>query len=68
MDNSERRGRGQQILRAYRGIHPDYWNENEPDDQAVTDLLADLMHYCKQQGIDFRKCVAMAEVHFEEER
>lgn len=68
MDNSERRGRGQQALAAYRTMHPDYKDENEPDDQAVTDLLADLMHYCKRQGIDFQKCAAMAEVHFEDEQ
>ena len=31
---------------------------------AVTDLLADLMHYCKQNRISFKEHLKWAEMHF----
>lgn len=34
---------------------------------GVTDLLADLMHYCRLEKIDFQLALAMAENHFYEE-
>jgi hypothetical protein len=34
---------------------------------AITDLLADLMHMCAAQGTSFDQHVLMAEMHFESE-
>lgn len=39
------------------------------DDTAtvLTDLLADLMHLCAWQGVDFRECIIRAETHYDAE-
>lgn len=34
---------------------------------AITDLLADLRHFCFAAGIDFTPCDHLAEMHFEAE-
>lgn len=34
---------------------------------AITDLLADLRHFCFAAGIDFAMCDRLAEMHFEAE-
>jgi hypothetical protein len=34
---------------------------------AVTDLLADLRHFCAAAGIEFATCDRLAEMHFEAE-
>ena len=41
----------------------------DPDDDraAVSDLLADLGHLCRQRGMDFRQLVKMAKMHLEAE-
>ena len=48
----------------------DTTNEDHGDDIAtpVTDLLANLMHYCDAEGIDFQRCLKSAGIHFEAER
>jgi hypothetical protein len=42
----------------------------EEDDliSKINDLLTDLMHLCNQQGIEFQKCLLVAEVNFEAEK
>lgn len=37
------------------------------DEDFLTDLLTDLMHYCEIQGMDFGRALVAAEVSFEEE-
>lgn len=37
------------------------------EDTDVTDLLADLMHFCRREGFDFDYCLQSARMHFEEE-
>lgn len=37
------------------------------DDNAISDVLADLMHYCRDNDIDFRKELSTARWHFNEE-
>ncbi len=61
MDNETRRNRAITALEAY---------SEEDDDLAsnITDLLTDLMHLCKQQGIEFQGCLLSAEVNFEAEK
>ena len=34
-------------------------------DEAVTNLLADLRHFCAARRIDFDRCARLAEYHFE---
>lgn len=36
-------------------------------DEAVTDLLADLRHFCAARRIDFDSCDRLAQCHFEAE-
>ncbi len=35
---------------------------------AISDLLADLMHYCSQDAVDFNTCLERAQGHYSEER
>jgi hypothetical protein len=44
-----------------RGDSPTYSRE------AVSDLLADLKHFCVAANIDFATCDRLAEVHFDAE-
>ena len=44
-----------------RGDAPHYCEE------AITDLLADLRHFCSAAGIAFATCDRLAELHFEAE-
>jgi hypothetical protein len=34
----------------------------------ISDLLADLMHFCAFEGIDFAQRISMAEMHYEAEK
>lgn len=34
----------------------------------ITDILADLMHFCDVEGIDFADLLRVAEMHFEAEQ
>lgn len=45
---------------------PDF--EEDGPSCAVTDLLADLMHFCKHYNIDFASQLKMARMHFEAEQ
>lgn len=38
------------------------------NDESVCDLLANLMHYCDQQGFDFDGALNNARVHFAAEQ
>lgn len=42
--------------------------EHEPDDQALSDLLADIMHFCDGEGHDFDRIVEWARGNYEAER
>jgi hypothetical protein len=57
--NQHRADRIELMLMAYR----------DPDDEAaLTDLLADAMHYCCIHGKDFALAMQRAETHFAFER
>lgn len=34
---------------------------------CVEDILADIMHYCAEDGLEFYEAVRMAEMHYEAE-
>ena len=36
-------------------------------DEAVTNLLADLRHFCAARRVDFDRCARLASIHFETE-
>jgi hypothetical protein len=41
----------------------------EEASELVTDLLADLMHFCKMhRELDFGACLSRAKVHFQQEQ
>ena len=53
-------------------VYTDHHNKDGrilPADQPyfVSDLLADLRHYCDAHGIDFTECNARGEGHYEAE-
>jgi hypothetical protein len=63
-DNNQSRIR--RIQRAMKTV-PEYdWTTENED--AVTDLLADLQHLCAAKGWDFDNCVRVSRSHFEAER
>ncbi len=45
--------------------HTDYEDDRQT---GVIDLLADLMHYADQEGLNFKECLRIARNHFEEEK
>ena len=60
--NEFRAARAKSALTSYDAtemIHDPY--------SVTTDLLADLMHYCHQSGINFRDSICVAHAHFETE-
>lgn len=42
--------------------------DNEELETAVSDFLADLMHFCDQEKIDFNLCLSRGQGHYLEER
>lgn len=40
---------------------------NEDDETILSDLLANFMHFCQREGLEFNKLLATAYMHFEEE-
>ena len=45
----------------------DTGQSDESDEIQVSDLLADLLHFCHATGVGFDTCLERAERHFEEE-
>jgi hypothetical protein len=62
MDNEMR------INRALTALGAAYSEEEDDLVSQINDLLTDLMHLCKQQGIGFQSCLTVAEVNFEAEK
>jgi hypothetical protein len=60
MDNNERAARAQEALE----LDPDYRSGGNSTKEAVGDLLANLMHLCKQEDIDFADQLLMANINF----
>ncbi len=52
------------VLHAYQ---PGY-SHNDGVEIAISDLLADLMHYCSQDAVDFNTCLERAQGHYNDER
>lgn len=44
-----------------------YEGGDTPTSEDITDLLTDIMHWCKKNDVDFDDCLAAAQEHYEEE-
>jgi hypothetical protein len=62
MDNEMR------INRAITALQAGYPDEEDDLISKINDLLADLMHLCRRQEIEFQDCLVIAEVNFESEK
>ena len=56
------------INRAITALEATYPGEEDDLVSKIDDLLTDLMHLCRREGIEFRKCLTVAEVNFESEK
>ncbi len=66
--NKARILKGRRVLQVYRDNHTTYKNRpEEPDDQAIQDLLTDLMHYAYHRRFNVGKIVTMAQINFSAE-
>lgn len=63
-ENVERSTRGGAALDAYR----DQYDNGEPDNDVLSDLLADLMHYAAGEKLDFHERLATAQMHYNAEK
>lgn len=63
-DNEGRAERGRDVMNFYAGLEgSEYTGEGE----HIACLMADLMHLCKADDIDFEERLRMAHIHFEDE-
>jgi len=56
------------VDRAITAVDAAYPEEEDDLVSKINDLLADLMHLCNQEGIEFQGCLTVAEVNFESEK
>ena len=63
--NAERRAQAAEALDCFAKQAGD---ELASDEERLTDLLADLLHWCTAEEVHFDKCLRMARGHFEAER
>lgn len=68
-NNPIRAARAETGLTAYVEALGDPYNGDEPAclQEHVSDLLCDLMHLCKQRGVDFDACLATGLTNHEAE-
>ncbi len=66
-DNEDRAETAHYAIDEYCQANPDYMPGIEIDDEVLTDLLADLRHFCNINGHDFDSCLSMSETNFEQE-
>lgn len=62
--HKQRVKRAENILRGYDSALD---NLRVVDDILVSDVMADLMHYCQSSGFDVERVVGRAFMHFREE-
>lgn len=63
--NGDRANSAQEALNSYDAARVKMFGETET---LVTDLIADLLHYCDREGIDTEPVLRMAQEHHQEER
>jgi hypothetical protein len=62
--NQKRAARGEAVIKTYDLLIDQF---GEVDETLVSDVLADMMHYCKANEIDIEGAVERAFIHFHEE-
>ena len=62
--NPKRAARAKQLIELYNYLSS---TADEIDEDIVTDIFADLLHYCRNNHVDIEKSVEMALSHFREE-
>jgi len=65
--NADRAETGFRLVQTHTAQFPDTEYEGDDGETQLCDILADLMHYAKEQAIDFYRAYAMAQTHFNEE-
>jgi hypothetical protein len=65
--NEDRAERARNALEEYHEDNEDAFGELESEAGVLVDLLTDLMHYCAENGISFKRKLATARIHFEAE-
>ena len=60
----------EQADRAYDAVREHTGLEQPPDEleTEITDLLANLMHLCNREKVDFNLCLQNAQMHYNEEK
>lgn len=58
--------RANALIAKYREVSGAYYAE--PAQTEVEDILADLMHFAAETGVDWIKAIDMAEIHYNEEQ
>ncbi len=56
------------IDRAITALEAGYPEKEDDLFSRISDLLTDLMHFARQQGIEFSRCLLVAEINFESEK
>jgi hypothetical protein len=57
------------VLKVYRENHPDYHNHpEESDQQAMSDMLSDCLHFCESKGWDIPSMLLNIRNNWESER
>ncbi|MDA8140775.1 MAG: hypothetical protein M0036_19175 [Desulfobacteraceae bacterium] len=57
----------ERIERAMTAMSSANYGENDSLDAGMCDLIADLLHFCAQEGLDFDSILNTARMHFEAE-
>lgn len=63
MTNEIRRTRAHYVLHKYQGIS----EHAIPSRAAITDLIADLLHYAHAKGFNTTRALELAQIHFNAE-
>lgn len=64
MNNSQRVESGQDVIDYFMDTHPDHQDQLIRTQEALADLLTNLRHACKDDGLDFEAAVASSSIHF----
>lgn len=61
--NADRAERAFRVVDSYRKKH----DPEEDNETVLSDLLADLLHFCDERNLDFAKIEDTARMHYEAE-
>lgn len=67
LDNHARSNRIYGVMEKYREYGADGNLNHNDKEECVTDILADLRHYCDENGVDFHQACDMSYQHYNAE-